>query len=175
MFSWYVSKQLLCKHEVEITLVQRCFSVVTLKQNWIKVIKTSCVSRLFIWTPIPAFLWTPYTLCKRDPLAIHLKIRKQLMKVAPRKKPFLNFVNININNLSFHPFLLNVPIFYPLETVEDLRFSDVPRGYKRGTLGWNELKSSTCFFSMLPFYTTWKHQKTKGDLDNFRGYEMWTS
>ena len=99
MFSWYVSKQLPCKHEVEKTLVQRCFRVVTLKQNWIEVILTSCVYRLFIWTPIPACLWTPYTLCKRDPLAIYLKIQKQLMKVAAGKKLFLNFVNININNL----------------------------------------------------------------------------
>ena len=86
MFSWYVSKQLSCKHGVEIMLVQRCFSVVTLKQNWIKVISTQCVYRLFIWTPITACLWTPYALCKRYPLAIHLKIRKQLMKVVPGKK-----------------------------------------------------------------------------------------
>ena len=134
MFSWYISKQLPCKHGLEITLVQRCFSVVTLKQNRIKVISTSCVYRLFIWTPIPACLWTPYTLCKSDPLVMHLKIWKQLMKVAAGNKLLLNFVNININNLQFLPFLLNVPILYPLETIEDLRFSEAPRGYKRGTL-----------------------------------------
>ena len=33
MFSWYVSKKITCKHWVEITLVQRCFSVVALKQH----------------------------------------------------------------------------------------------------------------------------------------------
>ena len=143
MFSWYVSKQIPCKHGVEITLVQRCFSVVTLKQHWIKVISTSFVCRLFIWTPIPVCLWTPCDLCKSDSLAIHLKIRKQLMKVAPWKKLFLS--------------------------------SDVHRGYKRGTLGWNELKSLTCFFPMFPFYTPWKHHKTKGYLDNFRSYKIGTS
>ena len=104
MFSSCLSKQLPCKHGVEITLVQRCFSVVTLKLNWIKVISTSCVYRLFTWTPIPACLWTPYTLSKRDPLAIHLKIRKQLMKVAAEKKLFLNFVNINRNFFSMFRF-----------------------------------------------------------------------
>ena len=135
MFSWYISKQIPWKHGIKITLVQRCFSVVTLKQHWLKVISTSCVCRLFNWTPIPVCLWTPYTLCKRDSLAIHLNIRKQLMKVALWKKLFLNCVNININNLWFHSFLLNVPILYPLETIEELRFSDVYRGYKRGTLG----------------------------------------
>ena len=57
------------------------------------------------------------------------------MKVTlEKKKLFLNFV-ININNLQFHPFLFNVPILYPLETIEDRRFSDVHRGYKRGTQG----------------------------------------
>ena len=41
MFSSYVSKQLPCKHGVKITLVQRYFSVVTLKQHWIKAISPS--------------------------------------------------------------------------------------------------------------------------------------
>ena len=99
MFSWYVSQQITCKHGVEITLVQRCFSVVTLKQHWIKVSSTPCVCRLLIWTPISVCLWTPCTLCKRDSLAMHLKFRKQLMKVAPLKNLFLNCVDININNL----------------------------------------------------------------------------
>ena len=99
MFSWYVSQQIPCKHRVEIMLVWGCFSIVTLKQHWIKVISTPCVYRLFIWTPIPVCLWTLCTLCKRDSLAIHLKIWKQVMKVAPWKKLFLNCVNININNL----------------------------------------------------------------------------
>ena len=51
-----------------------------------------------------ACLWTPGTLCKRDSFAIHLKIWKQLLKVAPWKQVFLYFVNININNLQFNPF-----------------------------------------------------------------------
>ena len=34
------------------------------------------------------------------------------MKAAAGKN-FLNFVNINVNNLEFLPFLLNVPILYP--------------------------------------------------------------
>ena len=151
MFSWYVSKQLPCKHGVKITRVQRCFSVVTLKQHWIKVISTPCVYRLFIWTPIPACLWTPCNLYKKDSLAIHWKNPEVVNEsYSWKKKLFLNFV-ININNLQFHPFLFNVPILYPLETIEDRRFSDVHRGYKRGTQGWIELKSLTCFFSMFPF------------------------
>ena len=99
MFSWYVSKQIPCKLGIEVILVQCCFSLVTLKQHWIKVISTSRVCRLLIWMPIPVCLWTLCTLCKRDSLTIHLKIRKQLMKVAPWKKLFLNCVNNNINNL----------------------------------------------------------------------------
>ena len=134
MFSWNVSKQFPCKHGVEIKLVQRCFSIMTLKQHWNKVISTPYFCRLFIWTSVPAWLKTPCTLCKGNSLPVHLKTRKQLMKVAPWKKLFLNCVNININNLQFNPFFLNVPILYPLETIEDLRFSDVHRGYKREKL-----------------------------------------
>ena len=98
--------------EVEITLFQCCFTVVTLKQHWIKVISTPCVCRVFIWTPIPTCLWTLGTLCKRDSLVIHLKIRKQLLKVAPSEKLSLNFKSVNINNLQFHPLLLNVLVLY---------------------------------------------------------------
>ena len=96
------------------------------------------------------------------------------LKVAPWKKLFLNFVNTNKNNLQFHPFLPKFPILYPLETLENVRFSDVYRGYKKGTLGWNELKSLTCFFSIIPFCTPWKYQKIRGYFDNFRGYEIGT-
>ena len=98
--------------EVEITLFQCYFTVVTLKQHWIKVISTPCVYRVFIWTPIPTCLWTLGTLCKRDSLVIHLKIRKQLLKVAPSEKLSLNFKSVNINNLQFHPLLLNVLVLY---------------------------------------------------------------
>ena len=99
MFSWYVFKQLPWKHGVKITLVQRCFSVVKLKKQWIKVISTNPLcSRLFIWTPILACLWTPCALCKRNSLAIHLKIWKQLMEVTPSKKLLLNCANIKIDN-----------------------------------------------------------------------------
>ena len=138
---------------VEITLFQRCLSVVTLKQHWVHVISTPCVCRVFIWRAIPPCLWTPGTLCKRDSLEIHLKIWKKLLKVAPRKKPFINFANININKLQFHSFCLYVPILYTLKKVEDLRFSYVYSGCKRGTPGWNELKHLTCFLPMFPFYT----------------------
>ena len=58
-----------------------CYSVVTLKQNWINVISSPCVCWVFIWTPIPTCLWKLSTLFKRDCLAIYLKIRKLLMKV----------------------------------------------------------------------------------------------
>ena len=65
---------------------------------------------------------------------MYLKIWNELLKVAPWKNVFLNFV-IKINNLQIQPFLPNVSILYPLETIEDLRFSDVLRGDKRGNTG----------------------------------------
>ena len=45
---------------------------------------------------------------------------------------------------SFFPFqlshlMVNVPFLYPLETSENQGFSDVFRGYRNGTLTWNEL------------------------------------
>ena len=151
------------------TITQQSFIVVSLKQYWIKVISTTCVCRVFIWTPIPASSWTLSTLCKTDSLAINLKIRKQLLKVAPWKRLLLNFVIMIINNLKFHPFPANNPILYPLETVEDLRSFYVYRGYKRETLGLNELKRLTCFFPLFPFYTPQKYQKTKGCFENLVG------
>ena len=39
-------------------------------------------------------------------------------------------------------FQANVPFLYPLKTSENRRFSDVFRGYKKGTLIWNGLISS---------------------------------
>ena len=37
-------------------------------------------------------------------------------------------------NSNINPFLANVPLLYPLKTSENLRFSDVSRGYRSGTL-----------------------------------------
>ena len=96
------------------------------------------------------------------------------LEVAPWKNLFFSFVNTNKNNLKLYPFLPNVAIFFLLETLEDVSFSGVYRGYKRGTLCWNEFKSLTCFFSMFPLYTLWKYQKIRGYFDNFRGYEKGT-
>ena len=42
-----------------------------------------------------------------------------------------------------NPLQANVPILYPLKMSENQRFSDVFRGYKKGTLAWNGLKK-TC-------------------------------
>ena len=42
-------------------------------------------------------------------------------------------------DLMFNPFLVNVPILYPLKTPENLWFSGVFRGYKMGTLERNGL------------------------------------
>ena len=54
---------------------------------------------------------------------------------------------------SFHvlnPFLANVPVLYPLKTLENLWFFGVFRGYKMGTLARNGLsftKLLTLFLS----------------------------
>ena len=40
----------------------------------------------------------------------------------------------------FNPFSTNVPLLYPPQTSENLRFSDVFRGYRSGTLVENGLK-----------------------------------
>ena len=84
---------------IKIILVQRYFNVVTLKQHWITVL-TPSVCRVFVWTPIPACSWTTGTLCKRDSLAIYLKIREQELKVAPWENQFLALLIVNINNFS---------------------------------------------------------------------------
>ena len=41
----------------------------------------------------------------------------------------------------FNPFSTNVPLLYPLKTSENIRFSDVFRGYRSGTLVENGLNS----------------------------------
>ena len=42
-------------------------------------------------------------------------------------------------SVDIYPFLANVPILYPLKTLENQRFSGA-RGYKMGTLARNVLK-----------------------------------
>ena len=44
-----------------------------------------------------------------------------------------------------NPFLVNVPILYPLKRPENQRFSGVFRGYKMGTLAGNMLKKRIIF------------------------------
>ena len=41
---------------------------------------------------------------------------------------------------NFNPFSSNVPLLYPLKTSENLRFSDIFRGYRIGTLLENGLR-----------------------------------
>ena len=151
MFSWYISKQLPCKHGVEITIVQRCFSVVTLKQHWIKVIWTPCVCWLFIWTPIPAYLWTPCTLCKSDSLAIHLKTRKQLMKVAPWKKLFFNCVNIHIKELMISPISSQYSDFIPPGHNRRPKVFSRSQGVQKRSSGLKWVKKLDLFLPNVPF------------------------
>ena len=46
---------------------------------------------------------------------------------------------VNFHYGQFNPFLSNIPFIYPLKTSENKRFSDVFRGYKKGTLETNGL------------------------------------
>ena len=39
----------------------------------------------------------------------------------------------------FNPFIPNAPFTYPLKTLENLRFSDVFKGWRKGALGTNGL------------------------------------
>ena len=43
----------------------------------------------------------------------------------------------SLNPTLLNPFQANVPFLYPLKTSENLWFSDVSRGYRKGTLAWN--------------------------------------
>ena len=43
--------------------------------------------------------------------------------------------------LNLTPFLVNIPILYPLKTPENQRFSGVSRGYKMGILARNGLRT----------------------------------
>ena len=48
-------------------------------------------------------------------------------------------------------FSTNVPLLYPLKTLENLRFSDVFRGYRSGTLVENELINDWTFQWKMQF------------------------
>ena len=67
------------------------------------------------------------------------------------------YSSINKNNIN--PFHVHIPFLYPLKTSENLKFSDVFRGYRNGTLAWIGLIH---FVSLISFYNTWKHQKARG-------------
>ena len=59
-------------------------------------------------------------------------------------------------HVSLNPFSINVPLLYPLKTLENLRFSDVFRGYRSGRLVGNGLKNYNHFqklktLSLPPF------------------------
>ena len=61
-------------------------------------------------------------------------------------------IHIEINDLlnsSFNPFSTNVPLLYPLKTSENLRFSDVFRGYRSATLVANEFKKASMKFATI--------------------------
>ena len=51
--------------------------------------------------------------------------------------------------IAINLFLTNVPLLYPLKTSEKLRFSDVFRGYRSGTLVENGLKNQNFSFSCV--------------------------
>ena len=49
--------------------------------------------------------------------------------------------------VAINPFPTNVPLLYPLRTSKNLRFSDIFRGYKSGTLAENGLIKSISMFT----------------------------
>ena len=151
MFSWNVSKQFPCKHGVEIKLVQRCFSIMTLKQHWNKVISTPYFCRLFIWTSVPAWLKTPCTLCKGNSLPVHLKTRKQLMKVAPWKKLFFNCVNINIKELMISPISSQYSDFIPPGNNRRPKVFSRSQGVQKRSSGLKWVKKLDLFLPNVPF------------------------
>ena len=57
-----------------------------------------------------------------------------VLKVSVWEHDMLCALEININ-----PFQANAPFLYPLKTLENLQFSDVFRGNRKGTLTWNGL------------------------------------
>ena len=55
----------------------------------------------------------------------------------------VNFVQVKgctAQQSYINPFQTNVSFLYPLKTSENRRFSDVFRGYRKGTLAWNRLR-----------------------------------
>ena len=56
--------------------------------------------------------------------------------------------------VAINPFSTNVPLLYPLRTSKNLRFSDIFRGYKSGTLAENGLIKSISNSCSQVFYRT---------------------
>ena len=73
------------------------------------------------------------------------------------------FLDWHYERLCFTSFQ-DVPILCPLNYPSNLRFSDVFREYKRGTLGRNRLSFLSHFSPVLLFYNPCKYQKTLGFL-----------
>ena len=51
------------------------------------------------------------------------------------------------------PFLANVPIFYPLKTPDNQKFSSIFRGYKMGILIINKFTKILCFSKFQNFFS----------------------
>ena len=118
-------------HGVEVTLVQHCLNVMTLRLHWIKVFQLLCLQGIYLNANTSLLRNTGYSLSKGF-LCIPFRNPEAVTENSFLKKTVLNFVNISINNLQFHPFLLKVPILCPLETPQNLfSFFDFYRGYKK--------------------------------------------
>ena len=61
----------------------------------------------------------------------------------------INTFQANILNYSSNPFSTNIPLLYPLKRSENLRFSDVFRGYRSGTFVENGLTLSNILQLLL--------------------------
>ena len=79
----------------------------------------------------------------------NIKLPNALGIQVVSNKPFFIATSIQFKN-NIKPFSTNVPLLYPLETSQNLRFSDVFRGYRSETLVKNGL-----------FRTFIKHSKKK--------------
>ena len=144
MFSCYVSKQSSCKHGVERTLVEHWLSVATFKHHLIKAFQPPVFADyLFERQYCPVYEHhVPYV--KGIPLQ-PIKNPKAVNESCSLKKLFFNSLNINIDNSQFHPFLLNIPVSYPLEIIEDLSFFDVHRRVQKRNTGLRWVKKLDLF------------------------------
>ena len=79
-------------YDVSSTLYQRCDVEATSNEGGFN---PRCLKGIYL-NANTGLLKKPGIFCKRGSLGIHLKIQKQLLKVAPWMKLFLHFVNINI-------------------------------------------------------------------------------